>query len=187
MSQRKDVRKNVNRRSSSGASSNKTPVRRARQGSVLPVDGSRLSEYPEGCCVLISPSAQDVRMVAAKPPLSAVESPSSPAWHLVSFRIGRDGSPHCRMLRNPPSSLEWNVGMGLAAETNGYLLVLGSRWPERAAPLDDALGTEADPIQVMQSVKEVNDANSASDANADGDFDARRSMLARSSRSDRVR
>lgn len=124
-------------------------------------------------------------MVAAKPSLAVAGLPSSPAWHLVSFRIGRDGSPHCRMLKNPPSSLEWNVGMGLAAETNGYLSVLGSRWPERAAPLDDALGTEADPIQVMQSVQEANDANSANDANQD-ELDARRSMLARSGRSDRV-
>lgn len=190
MSQRKQVSKNMNRRSSSGASSNKTPVKRARQGSALPADGSMLSEYPEGCCVLISPAAQDVRVAASSlplksPPTAADRSPVGPSWYLVSFRIGRDGSPHCRMLSNPPSSLEWNVKMGLAAETNGYLRVASSRWPERSAPLDDALGTEADPVQVMQSVNEGNEAN-GTDLD-DRDADARRSMLARPSRSDRGR
>jgi hypothetical protein len=135
-------------------------TKRARQGSALPPDGSTLSAYPEGCCVLIAVTARDVRVPGAvmsfRPasigaiPFGDVHDDVDAAWYLVSFRIGREGSPHCRRLSHPPSSLAWNVGMGLAAETNGYLAVLESRWPERAAPMDDALGVEADPMQIME-------------------------------------
>ncbi len=122
-------------------------VARRRQGATLPPDGSLLSAYPEGCCVLLEATPRDFRATVGSGPRHDV--PAGPSWYLVSFRIGL-GSPHCRMMANPPSSLTWNVGMGIAVETNGYLAVKSSRWPERAAPLDDALGTESDPVQVMQ-------------------------------------
>lgn len=131
-----------------GRQPKKKVVRARRPGAALPADGSLLSAYPEGCCVLLEAMPRDFRASAASGPHRDVAA--GPSWYLVSFRIGL-GSPHCRVMQHPPSSPAWNVGMGNAVETNGYLAVKGSRWPERAAPLDDALETEADPIQVMQA------------------------------------
>jgi hypothetical protein len=53
------------------------------------------------------------------------------AWHLVAFRIGAIGSPHCRLLSGHPSSSSWGVGMGDARETREDQIVLQSCWPAR--------------------------------------------------------
>lgn len=109
-----------------GAGAKKT--KRSLQGTDLPADGSPLSAYPIGCCVLLALAG------------------GGPAWHLVLFRIGGSGNPHCARLASDPAREGWNARMGDARETRDESTVLASRWPFRAS-LDE--GAEIDPIALQ--------------------------------------
>jgi hypothetical protein len=102
---------------------------RSAQGAPLPPDGSDLVSYPLGCCVMI-------------------EVGGSVGWHMVLFRIGGHGAPHCSEMRVDPASPEWNSGLGPAREIRA-VTVLRSCWPNRPRSSSDA-GAEADPLSVVR-------------------------------------
>ena len=108
--------------------SGKSKAKHSLQGADLPVDASPLGAYPIGCCVLIS------------------ASDGHPAWHLIRFRIGKSGNPHCGRLTSDPASAGWNARMGEARETREDTIVLASCWPFRAA-IDE--GAELDPLAIQ--------------------------------------
>jgi len=112
--------------------SGRSKPRHRLQGADLPADGSPLGVYPIGCCVLIA--------VAGEPP----------AWHMVPFRIGKSGNPHCAKLASDPKREGWNARMGPARETREDTIVLASCWPFRAA-LDE--GAEIDPLQSDRTMR----------------------------------
>ena len=111
-----------------GAGKAKAKAKSSLQGADLPVDGSPLAMYPIGCCVFVALAGQD------------------PAWHIVSFRIGRSGNPHCARLASDPSREGWNARMGDARETREDTIVHVSCWPFRAS-IDE--GAEIDPIALQ--------------------------------------
>ena len=111
-----------------GTAAGKAKARCSLQGTDLPADGSPLVAYPIGCCVLIA----------------IMES--EPAWHMILFRIGRSGNPHCGRLASDPAREGWNARMGDARETKEGTIVLASRWPFRAS-LDE--GAEIDPLAIQ--------------------------------------
>ncbi len=85
------------------------------QGKDLPPDGSPLSAYPVGACVL----------------LQAPDDPT-PTWHIVSFRIGGSGNPHVARMSIHPSSESWYLGRsGSVRSVSDSLIVLSSAWPNR--------------------------------------------------------
>jgi len=112
------------------------------QGSSLPVDGSRLSAYPVGSCVLI-------------------EIGGSAAWHLITNRIGGIGNPHVRRLVNPPTSSDWNAGPSQTKEISDGLVVQRSAWPRRVTD-ERSLDANSDPDPILGNFRSV-------DGDGDGD------------------
>ncbi len=98
--------------------------RKTVQGSELPADGGPIAAYPTGCCVL-------------------ADLGGGLAWHMVLFRIGGQGAPHCGRLASDPHVAGWNAGMGLAREVSAGTIVVSSCWPFR--PSTDE-GAELDPF-----------------------------------------
>lgn len=93
---------------------------KSTQGGPLPTPGSPLGDYPTGCCVRLGEH-----------------------WHLIVFRIGREGGTHCRRMQVPPSDPTWNSGTGPAIEHPGSSIVVESSWPIRES---DDRGSEEDPL-----------------------------------------
>lgn len=122
----------------------RSKAKRSLQGTDLPADGSVLGTYPVGCCVLIAvSSAYPVGCCAL-----VAAANEAPAWHMVLFRIGKVGNPHCGRLSGPPDREGWNARMGDARETREDVVVLASCWPFRAA-LDE--GSELDPLALQSN------------------------------------
>ncbi len=103
--------------------------RRSAQGGSLPPDKSPLGAYPVGCCVMIEPG--DVGGGAS--------------WHMILYRIGGEGAPHCARMSVPPDQNGWNGGLREAREIRADTVVLGSRWPYRPTSREDGVG-ERDPL-----------------------------------------
>ncbi len=101
--------------------------KKSAQGIPLPPDLSPLEDYPIGCCVLLDICGEEI-------------------WHLVSFRIGKVGDPHCGRLRVDPSSLIWNHGMAEARQTDCTTIVLSSAWPNRPGQAGAGGASEQDPL-----------------------------------------
>lgn len=116
------------------------PSLKGAQGGPLPSDRSPLSAYPVGCCVLLR----------IGPKVDEGIDPDHLAWHLVAFRIGV-GLPHLRRLVSPPTSVDWNAGMGGAAEARLDLVVHESRWPHRSGTAGQDAGSE-DPLTQDQEI-----------------------------------
>ncbi len=109
--------------------------KKAGQGSPLPPDGSPLSAYLVGSCVVLG------------------EGPvAGPGWYLVAFRIGGTGNPHVRKMANLPSSIAWNVGLGDAREVKDTLVVEQSAWPSRVTD-ERALDADSDPDPVLGNLR----------------------------------
>ena len=113
------------------------------QGSQLPPDGSPLSSYPIGSCVLIDVNGYH-------------------GWHLIAFRIGGYGNPHVRIMAHPPSSQDWNSKTGQAREVDDGIIVLRSAWPHRAT---DSRGLDAnsDPDPVIGNLRADDNVGERSD------------------------
>ena len=105
----------------------KKKSKKGAQGSELPPDRSPLEDYPIGSCVLL-------------------DIDGKLTWHLVSFRIGKTGDPHCGKLREYPESVTWNHGMAEARQTDGQKPVLASAWPNRPTQAGAGGGSEQDPL-----------------------------------------
>jgi len=99
---------------------------RAAQGAPLPPDGSPIEAYPVGSCVL-------------------AEIDGEQRWWIIAFRIGGSPSPHCRMLRVPPSDAAWNEGDSPVRELPATTRVASSAWPFRVQAAALA-GAEEDPL-----------------------------------------
>lgn len=106
--------------------------KKGAQGAPLPDDGSPLSAYPVGACVLI-------------------EIDGSSDWYLIAFNIGKVGNPHLRKLVHPPTSLDWNTGPSAAHEFSCRLVVQQSAWPRRATD-DRARDADVDPDPLLNYV-----------------------------------
>jgi hypothetical protein len=104
----------------------------AMQGQALPPDGSPISAYPNGCCVLVDHGGEV-------------------AWHMLLFRIGRTGPPFCGRMSNLPTSVTWNHGMGDSRSIPEPTIVLASAWPLRARAAE--VGIEEDPLQTGELVE----------------------------------
>lgn len=102
-------------------------ITRVPQGAALPAAGSALDEYPTGCCVVMS--------------LGGLTS-----WHMILYRIGGEGSPHCGRMSIPPSVAGWNAGVGEGVEVRASTIVLESCWPYRPAAAEAGEGQEKDPL-----------------------------------------
>jgi hypothetical protein len=110
---------------------------RSAQGAPLPPDGTGIADYPVGCCVL-------------------VEVGGRVGWHMIVFRIGGEGAPHCAEMRVDPRSAAWNSGLGGAREIRASTRVAGSCWPLRSGSEvergseEDPLAASPDPGSIMQ-------------------------------------
>ncbi len=124
-SQSQGVRGNANGRDGRDGRDKKKSLK-AAQGAPLPPDGSPISDFPIGSCVL-------------------VERDSSAAWYLLMFRIARSGPPFCGLMSHPPSSPRWNDRMGDSRSIPDATIVLASAWPLRMRAAD-ASGGEEDPL-----------------------------------------
>lgn len=105
----------------------------AVQGSQLPPDGSPISSYPNGCCVLIDHGGEV-------------------AWHMLLFRIGKRGPPFCGRMSHLPSSPSWNSQMGDSRSIPEATTALSSAWPLRGRRADGA-GEEEDPLMTGELVE----------------------------------
>lgn len=123
---------------------------RAAQGAPLPQDGSDLAVYPLGCCVLIDVGGRI-------------------GWHMVLFRIGGFGAPHCSEMCHDPSSADWNSRLGQAREIRATR-VIRSCWPNRPGSAIDR-GAEEDPLSVPTRGSVMQGHLSSSAAAPDGSSD----------------
>ncbi len=126
------------RPSSDPKSSPKKKSKKGTQGSPLPADGSLLSRYPVGSCVLLE-----------------IEGVTD--WYLIAFRIGGSGNPHLRRMRHPPTSADWNVGPSYVREFSDRLVVRQADWPLRIAD-DRTLHADSDPDPVLGGNLRTDDA-----------------------------
>lgn len=108
--------------------------KKSSQGRPLPADGTELSAYPIGCCVLTS-------------------FPGSPSqeWFLIAFRIGGVGCGdeaagiHLRRLEYDPHAPGWEYSQHDTRETRVAMVASSSCWPFRRADAD-SVGEERDPL-----------------------------------------
>lgn len=113
----------------------KKKSKKGAQGSPLPPDRSPLEGYPIGCCVLLDIGGEAI-------------------WHLVSFRIGKVGDPHCGRLASEPSSPRWNDGMAEARQTDCTRIVLASAWPNRPGQAGAGGASEQDPLALSSDASD---------------------------------
>ncbi len=127
------------------------------QGGPLPSDRSLLEAYPIGCCVLLDIAGDAI-------------------WHLVSFRIGKAGDPHCGRLAVEPSSPNWNHEMAEAKQTDCRTLVLRSAWPNRPGQAGAGGGSEQDPLALVNESSGSLMIGHLSDGEPRSDYDQHRSV-----------